>query len=524
VTQAAVEPGMACPLDLTESEQCATQSCVAPGLACSEYSACTDCTDNGKTGPRRCQFCGSADGVGVCQSLNTVDGDASSGLRACAIDFDQRATTIAQCSTPATATPPATPMPVVIETVDVRSALNLGHNETMALVNVTLGDGSRLQVRVKGEEGAVLRALDGEGGIGVWSPSRDGGNSTNATASSYGHVRNGLAIEFLFAKDRPVAFRSLTLGEWDEGDTAQVSIGNDAFASDRRRQEDDTNTVVFVKQSEWTFDEKDTAAGFTKYVLSAVGESSFSIKSFQFTTVRPADSTRSADTTTVAIDNNNGQISESGSGGFQFDTMTIALIAAGGAVCVLLVILLIVCVARRRRRRNGKTGEESSSDSIGKSMDEMRPALGGTEFTLATTSSTEHSMPPPYMPLPAPNRYNDLQIVAPTASESAGVYQALPAQPHTGVSQAYVHVPHLEEHPSSGSPYTTVSSLHNSPAPFPGTAELYRPMPVAQRYDAVSGNEGLVNAIANSGHHLYRAPSANNGQGAAYSSGDLRGV
>jgi hypothetical protein len=124
---------MVCPLDLTESEQCGAQVCTAPGLACSEYSACTDCTDNGKTSPRRCQFCGSADGVGVCQSLNMVDGDDSSGLRACANNFDQRATTIAQCSTDVHMTAQATMTSEVIEMVDERSALNLDTGDTVAI-------------------------------------------------------------------------------------------------------------------------------------------------------------------------------------------------------------------------------------------------------------------------------------------------------------------------------------------------------------------------------------------------------
>jgi hypothetical protein len=69
----------------------------------------------------------------MCQSLNMVDGDDSSGLRACAINFDQRATTIAQCSADVRTTAQATMTSDVIGTVDERSALNIDTGDTVAI-------------------------------------------------------------------------------------------------------------------------------------------------------------------------------------------------------------------------------------------------------------------------------------------------------------------------------------------------------------------------------------------------------
>jgi hypothetical protein len=500
VTQAAVEPGKACPIELAESEVCATDNCTAAGLACSEYTTCTDCTDNGKTSPRRCQFCAQPGGVGVCQSLFVDDRNASSGLRACPIDFDARATTIAACSPDGAAqttstvtaadTAADTTVAQVIETVDIVRVLNLGVNETTPLASVTLGDGIRLQVRVVGEDGAMLRALGS--GIGVFSPSRDGPTAATS-AAAYSLVRAGVSVEFLFAKDRPVSFRRLTLGAWDDGDTAQVVLSNDDHAAQRRRDET-TNVIVLVNEAEWTFDSKDTAAGFTKYSLSAVGESEFTIKSFEFAAARAAiDTPRGAGDVQAMM-------SELEPSGFQFDTMTIALIAAGGAVCLLLLIVLIVCAARRRR--NGKSSDESRSDST--SMDEMRPALGGAEFTLATTElararSDDHlykSLPTPHQQQQPPHsEYRELQPqasqpyldlhVSPSPSEAGGAYRAIPVNSGTqGVAQ-----PH----------FGTQASL--SQGSSTGEAGFYMPVPVAGRYDAVSGNENFVQAIEATGNN-----------------------
>jgi hypothetical protein len=349
-----------------------------------------------------CQFCGQVDGgVGVCQSLHLVDGNSSSGVRACAIEFDQRATSIAGCSArlPVTTAPGSVTASEVVENVDVRSVLRLGANETKPMVDVTLAGGVRLQVRVIGEEGATLRGLgDSEGGgIGIQSPSNSGAQ-----------VRAGLAIEFAFAKDRPVSFRRLVLGAWDDTDMAQLELSNPS-AERKRQSGGEAGSVIVISDAETTFD-KDTEAGFTRYVLSAVGTSEFSLKSFQFVTRGGAQATATSSSSSSSDD---AVIDASG---FQFDTMTIALIAAGGAVCLILFVLLVVCVARRRKRN--KASNESGSDSSGnKSMDEMRPALGGSEFTLGqhrlNLSSSNRSAR--QLPAPrslAPHTNSDYRYVA----------------------------------------------------------------------------------------------------------------
>jgi hypothetical protein len=407
VAQTAVEPGMACPVDLTESEECANHACTAAGLACSEYTECTDCTDNGKTSPRRCQFCGSSGGVGgLCQGLYAVDGNATSGVQGCAIDFDWRATTIAACSTGTAQTGTATPTgttAVVIETVDLRAALNLNPNETTALVNITVGNGVRVQVRASGEDGAALRALGADGGIGVWSPSRDGNNAANAAAL----VRNGLTIEFLFAKDRPVVFRSLTLGEWNDGDRAQLTISNDEFAEDdgadsvrRRQAADDTGVVVIVDKAEWTFDEMQTGAGFTKYAVSAMGASEFSIKSFQFTPgARSIDEAKLTDEPS------------------SLDNATLGGIIAGAVVGALLLIAIVVAVIAVARRK--------------------RAAPTSTPATPATLP-TRASLP---TPIPSAPRSTGIYGSAPSFANS-GTYDTVP-QPYTAFPVNYESHPQL---------------------------------------------------------------------------------
>jgi hypothetical protein len=116
----------------------------------------------------------------------------------------------------------------VQETVDVTAALKLAMNETTSMGDVTLSSGVRLQVRVIGEQGAMLRSL-GDGGLGVFSPLRDGADASQATN---GRIRAGLSMVFLFSKDRPVAFKRLVLGSWDATDRAQLTLTNSEFAMD----------------------------------------------------------------------------------------------------------------------------------------------------------------------------------------------------------------------------------------------------------------------------------------------------
>jgi hypothetical protein len=450
-------------------------------MACSQYTACTDCTDNGKTSPNVCQFCGNVDGgVGVCQSLHLVDGNSSSGVRACAIEFDQRATSIAGCSArlPATTTAAGSVTATeVVENVDVRSVLQLGANETKPMVDVTLAGGVRLQVRVIGEEGATLRGLgDSEGGgIGIQSPSNSGAQ-----------VRAGLAIEFAFAKDRPVSFRRLVLGAWDDTDMAQLELSNPS--SERKRQSGgEAGSVIVISDAETTFD-KDTEAGFTRYVLSAVGESEFSLKSFQFVTRGGAQ-----DISTATSSSDDDVIGDRDATGFQFDTMTIALIAAGGAVCLILFIVLVVCVARRRKRN--KASNESGSDSSG--GNEMRPALGGSEFTLASTTDLSSSNAPQ-------GNYQQLGVVPKNdyrySQLRASPFPSSGQAPSEGsVSTSYQALPNnafnmeIVAHPYTPAALTAVEGVPYAPTP---AAPPYADVPVSRPYDIVDGGEGFANAIA----------------------------
>jgi hypothetical protein len=171
----------------------------------------------------------------VCQSLHLVDGNSSSGLRACPIGFDTRATTIARVRATRrrrAAIGSTTRRAEVVETVDIRSALKLGANETTALADVTLSNGVRLQVRVVGEEGAMLRALE-DGGVGAFSPSRDGASASNAT-NMQGRLRAGLSMEFLFAKDRPCRSSGSCLARGTPPTRASSKIGNDKSADGAR--------------------------------------------------------------------------------------------------------------------------------------------------------------------------------------------------------------------------------------------------------------------------------------------------
>jgi hypothetical protein len=397
VTQMPAGSGAACPLDLTQSEQCGTQACTPPGLACSEYTACTDCTDNGKTSPRVCQFCSGASS-GVCQSLHLVEGNATSGLHACPIGFDTRATSIAACAMLDSqgSVGSTTTAQEVVETVDMRSVLKLGANETTALADVTLSNGVRLQVRVVGEEGAMVRALE-DGGVGAFSPSRDGAHANNAT-NMQGRLRAGLSMEFLFAKDRPVSFRRLVLGAWDATDEGQLELGNDKNAADsdaptpgkRRRG---MGAVVMIRDAESSF-EAETAAGYTKYVLSANGDSDFSVKSFEFV-VRGSQAQTAPLTTSASQAQINAPMANSG--GFVLDTMTIALIAAGAALCLIIVVAIIVVLARRKARASPAASDiqnsavQSSGIASGIGM-EMRPALSRVESSLAVSETA----PPPF--------------------------------------------------------------------------------------------------------------------------------
>jgi hypothetical protein len=81
VMQTAVEPGMACPLVLVESMQCAIDVC-APGprvLACADFSTCLECTEH-KSSPHACQYCMNGE-KGECTRID--DGNGTSTGRDC---------------------------------------------------------------------------------------------------------------------------------------------------------------------------------------------------------------------------------------------------------------------------------------------------------------------------------------------------------------------------------------------------------------------------------------------------------
>jgi hypothetical protein len=531
VTQAQVGSGAACPSDLTLSEECATNACTPPGLACTEYTQCTDCTDHGKTAPRSCQFCMSSDS-GVCQSLHVVEGNATSALQACPVGFNARSTTISGCpvatappgSSTAATVPPTTTEPEVIESVDVSSALNLAMHETTAMADVTLSGGVRLQVRVTGEQGAMLRALGTEG-LGVYSPSRDGASASNAT-NMHGRLRAGLSMVFLFAKDRPVSFRRLVLGAWDATDAAQLEIANDEFAMDttttttvaatsseaidstaaaseaatttaqsggvKRQLSEMIGAVVLIRQAESSF-ENETAAGFTKYVISASGDSDFSVKSFEFVVRKTATLSPSSSGTPDEGNDSRAISPESPNGGLLFDVTTIALIAVAGALCLLIVIVIIAVIARRRRSRgfaaSGQVQQQqlpvpsasmapvTSSDHY-RSMDEMRPALVGPDSSLAQTLSGSDM----YQSLSTSQHYKDMPV------ERSDSYQPLPAGAGApGSSGASGR--------SSG-----VANGYGSASQTMAIPEAYQPMQLSpsNRYEAPAAgpNNGLAFAIA----------------------------
>jgi hypothetical protein len=375
--------------------------------------------------------------------------------------------------TTTTAAPTTTTETVVRETVDVTTALKLAMNETTAMGDVTLSSGVRLQVRVIGEQGAMLRSL-GDGGLGVFSPLRDGSDSSNATT---GRIRAGLSMVFLFSKDHPVSFKRLVLGSWDASDRAQLTLTNSEFAMDtttttstaatetgtaadstadatatmstggvrKRQQDEQVGAVVLINEADSAFEEE-TAAGFTRYELAAMGDSDFSVKSFMFTMRVPTSTSAMVSPTETTASDGQRAIGETSvaEGGFVFDTMTIALIAAAGALCLICVIVLIVCLVRRKK--NGASGPKSTSgDHFTVQMDEMRPALVMPESSLAHTLTRGDSLQSVQS---AKENYHVLAAMPPAVNYNPSQYkmlaidsyQALPSAPTPG-AQPYVVVP-----------------------------------------------------------------------------------
>jgi hypothetical protein len=157
-----------------------------------------------------------------------------------------------------------------------------------------------------------------------------------------------------------------------------------------RKRQDEVGAVVLISDAESSF-EVETAAGFTRYELAAMGESDFSVKSFMFTMRVPSTTAGASPDATTASDGARA-IDETSAAptGFVFDTMTIALIAAAGALCVIGVIALIVCLARRKKSTNDDRKRESpSGDHFSVQMDEMRPALVASDVVAGAHAVTQ---------------------------------------------------------------------------------------------------------------------------------------
>jgi hypothetical protein len=210
--------------------------------------------------------------VGVCQNLKNRD-----AILACSVDFDRRATSIAECSgatSPLDPTLESTTAPVERVVPDVADALGLAANAPSG--SVTVEGGARVQVSVGGEPNALVHVLAGGAGIGVFSPSRDGTSSTGEGSTGGGLLRDGLSFVLMFDADRPVSMTRLVLGEWDSTDSARLEASNHSSTA--------PVVVVNINAADSSLDEQQAAlrGGFTKYVVVAGQGAEFSLKSFAF--------------------------------------------------------------------------------------------------------------------------------------------------------------------------------------------------------------------------------------------------
>jgi hypothetical protein len=253
-------------------------------------------------------------------------------------------------------------------------------------------------------------------GLGVFSPLHDGADASRATN---GHIRAGLSMVFLFSRDRPVSFKRLVLGSWESTDRAQLMLTNSEFAMDTtfttnnnaatsemvttavgestttrmRKRVEEVGAVVLISEAESSF-EVETAAGFTRYELAAMGDSSFSVKAFVFTMRVPSTTMTSASPTSASSARAVDETSAS-SVLAVIDTVTIALIAAAGALCLIGLIALIVCLVRRNKNTEDERRKRQSlsGDHFSVQMDEMRPALVHRDCSLTHTLPRADSLP-----------------------------------------------------------------------------------------------------------------------------------
>jgi hypothetical protein len=390
VTMAASGNGTACP-ELIVSENCNEQTCVVAGLPCGEFRDCFSCVDGGKTAPRVCQFCvqnaASATGVrlGVCQSKFNVDGNATSGQTACAEGFDLRVTNAPQCamldgsatsaSTGGGTETSGTAAPVVVSMVNATTVFAmLGQNSSVATLNVTLPNGITFlatAVSANESDSDVALQLD-NGGLGVRSILAE-----NDTA----RVRKGFSIVFTFRF--PVSFQFLALREF--ADASDVGSLEFKHAEGSQRAGQPVGAIVTIRSAESRHADV-TAAGFTEYTIAAVGdESEFTIEAFEFSALGSDALTGNGMDMVMAV---GVPPATSGPAGFEFDAMTIGLIAGGGALCCLIVLVISIIVVRSRR-----SGPKHASPS-------SSLYVNGSELMMPQLASQTSELDSQYLPLP----------------------------------------------------------------------------------------------------------------------------
>lgn len=295
----------------------------------------------------------------MCQSLKTA-----SGTLACPADFDRRAISIAECSgatSPPDSTQESTTAPIEKVVPDVAAAVGLAANAPSA--SVIVEGGARVQVSVGGEPNALVHVLASGAGIGVFSPNRDGNESSS---SNGGLLRDGLSFILLFDADRPVSMTRLVLGEWDSSDSARLEVSNHSSPAPI------VNVSIIAADSALHAQQEALSGGFTKYVIVAGQGAQFSLKSFAFVE-------RGA--------NANQAPQDSGAANFPeptplLGTTEIALIATACAVALLIVAAVIAVFVCRRRRNNN---EASNGEQAGS---QLTPA---STMSLGATPAEMHS-------------------------------------------------------------------------------------------------------------------------------------
>jgi hypothetical protein len=466
-TQTAASCGGACSGGVSEMRDCLNAPCTPPGLPCADYRVCQDCTDRGKTSPRACVYCADAGGAsGVCQSLHVTEGEPSSGQRACPSSLSSlRATSIGECpaaptvAVDATAAPDATASATaassVVVTVELASALGMAMHATEAMANATLPGGIRLQVHIGGEQGALVRSLGPAGGIGAYSPSRDG---PNPALSNAGQLRSGLSM--VLSTNRPVVLSRLVLTSWDASDAADLVLDS---GSARTR----VAKTLTIRDAESSFD-SETASGVSEFVVVANGAmSEFSIKSFSFMPLaQSGDATESSTLNALPI----GTTPDSAA----MDTTTIAVIAACAAVCVLVtVVLVIVCVVRRKKKQSQQRPSQQSSTTANSGdvqLGEVQTVLVGNYGRMSLPSTgTIDTFATAASDLNKGSESGELYRNLDLSSAQVGLYRAPGG---TGISQPYVSAS------EAGGLYQPLTMM--SPT---NTQEAYRPLNVSGAAD-----------------------------------------